>query len=211
MIYNIKLLYSPVKWMSALIFVILIPIAVYAPTYYDFTNICSLYMPFAALLLFTEINLVDNDNGFSEIIYMIDRKPIKTLIQRYIMTVAVFLVLIIISNIVFRGMQYINDSYFEEPIMLYDHIIIVAGASMFLGSLSMSISNFFKNIYVGYGVSLIYWIYWNINNESLSKFNLFPFLASPINYEKAMIFQWGLILGIVVLECIFKNNRYRIC
>lgn len=151
MIYNIKLLYSPVKWMSALIFVILIPIAVYAPTYYDFTNICSLYMPFIAILLFTEISLVDNDN------------------------------------------------------------LIVAGTSIFLGSLSMSISRIFKNIYVGYGVSLIYWIYWNINNESLSKFNLFPFLASPINYEKTMIFQWGLILGILVLECILKNNRYRIC
>lgn len=206
MIYNIKLLYSPVKWMCALIFAILIPLTVYAPTYYDFTNICSLYMPFIAILLFSEISLIDKANNFSEIIYMVDIKPIKTFIQRYIITVGVFFILLIISNAIFRTMQFMNDLYFEEPILLTNHIVIVTGTSVFLGSLSMSLSRIFENVYVGYGSSLIYWIYWNINNESLSKFNLFPFLATPINYEKTLIFQWGLILIIITLECILKNK-----
>lgn len=206
MIYNIKLLYSPVKWMCALIFAILIPLTVYAPTYYDFTNICSLYMPFIAILLFSEISLIDKANNFSEIIYMVDIKPIKTFIQRYIITVGVFFILLIISNAIFRTMQFMNDLYFEEPILLTNHIVIVTGTSVFLGSLSMSLSSIFENVYVGYGSSLIYWIYWNINNESFSKFNLFPFLATPINYEKTLIFQWGLILIIITLECILKNK-----
>ncbi len=210
MIYNIKLLYSPIKWMCALIFAILIPLTVYAPTYYDFTNICSLYMPFISILLFSEISLTDKANNFSEIIYIIDRKPIKTFIQRYLITVGVFFILLIISNTIFRTIQFMNDLYFEEPILLSNHIVIVTGASLFLGSLSMSLSSLFENIYVGYGSSLIYWIYWNINNESLSKFNLFPFLATPINYEEALNFQWMLILGIIILECILKNKNYRL-
>lgn len=173
MIYNMKLLYSPVKWMCALIFSILIPIIVYAPTYYDFTNVCNLYMPFVAVLLFSEISLVDKDNNFLEIRYIIDRKPIKTFIQ------------------------FANDLYYEEAIFLYDHIFIVSGASIFLGSLSMVLSNFFGNIYVGYGSSFIYWIYWNVNNESISKLNLFPFLATPTNYENTLCLQWILILVIM--------------
>lgn len=197
MIYNIKLLYSPVKWMSALIFSILIPVIVYAPTYYDFTNVCNLYMPFVAVLLFSEISLVDKDNNFLEIRYMIDRKPIKTFIQRYIVITFVFLILLIISNAVFRITQFTNDLYYEEAIFLYEHMFIVSGASIFLGSLSMVLSDFFGNVYVGYGSSFIYWIYWNVNNESLSKLNLFPFLATPINYENTLCLQWILILVIM--------------
>lgn len=197
MIYNMKLLYSPVKWMCALVFSILIPVIVYAPTYYDFTNVCNLYMPFVAVLLFSEISLVDKDNNFLEIRYIIDRKPIKTFIQRYIVITFVFLILLIISNAVFRIIQFTNDLYYEEAIFLYDHIFIVSGASIFLGSLSMVLSNFFGNIYVGYGSSFIYWIYWNVNNESISKLNLFPFLATPTNYENTLCLQWILILVIM--------------
>ena len=49
--YEFKILYSPIKWISCLILVILIPLVMYVPTYFDFVNVSSIYMPFVGLSL----------------------------------------------------------------------------------------------------------------------------------------------------------------
>lgn len=50
--YEFKILYSPIKWISCLILVILIPLVMYVPTYFDFVNVSSIYMPFVGIVLF---------------------------------------------------------------------------------------------------------------------------------------------------------------
>lgn len=53
--YEFKILYSPIKWISCLILVILIPLVMYVPTYFDFVNVSSIYMPFVGIVLFSDI------------------------------------------------------------------------------------------------------------------------------------------------------------
>lgn len=49
--YEFKILYSPIKWISCLVLVILIPLVMYVPTYFDFVNVSSIYMPFVGIVL----------------------------------------------------------------------------------------------------------------------------------------------------------------
>lgn len=75
--YEFKILYSPIKWISCLILVILIPLVMYVPTYFDFVNVSSIYMPFVGIVLFSDINLLYKESHTEEIMYLTNKKPIK--------------------------------------------------------------------------------------------------------------------------------------
>lgn len=99
--YNIKLLYSPLKWICCFIFIIFIPIFMYAPTYYDFTNICDIYMPFIGVTLFTDIMLIDKNSNIREILYISNSKLKKVFLGRYLIITILIIVLSFIANSVF--------------------------------------------------------------------------------------------------------------
>jgi hypothetical protein len=203
--FNLKLLYSPAKWLSCLLFVVMIPIIMYAPTYYDFTNISTIYIPFLGIILFTDIVSIDKSNNFSEIVYLSDRKPIKTFLQRYFIVTVLLLGFILLLNGIFRISQQINNNFMPEPISLLEFLLIVCGSSIMLGTLSMSVANFLNNPFIGYGVALFYWLYWNINWKKQSLFNLFPFVNNPTFYEKLLIVEYLLVFLLILLNCIIAK------
>ena len=100
--YNLKLLFSPIKWLCCLLFVAIIPLVMYAPTYFDFTNICTIYMPFVGVALFTDIMTIDKSNSFEEIAYISNQKPIKTLVQRYFIMAVLLLAFVLLANCKFK-------------------------------------------------------------------------------------------------------------
>ncbi|WP_017209917.1 hypothetical protein [Clostridium beijerinckii] len=221
--YNLKLLFSPLKWLSSFIFICLISIFMYAPTYYDFTNICELYMPFIGIILITDIMLIDKHNNISEILYISNSNLKKVFLIRYFIVGVLIAVFILIANSIFLVQGYFEgQSYLNEPITSLEFLVISVASTLFLGTVSMTIGNFLSNQYVAYGFSLMYWLYWNINCKKQSIFNLFPFIAKPTEYMYYIEITFGVIVFLLLLNSILAqkspffvidrllNNRLRI-
>lgn len=200
--YNFKLLYSPIKWLSCFIFIIIIPIAMYAPSYYDFINLATIYISFIGVVLFTDIALIDKNNGVEEITYISNGTPIKTFIQRFIITLMLLIVYVILANLAYRVLFLINypNQTLLEPITLIEYVLIVTSSALMLGIIAMTISNITNNLYIGYGTALLYWLYWNVNLQIESIFNLFPFIANPTYYEKHLLLQIIWIVLVVIFN-----------
>jgi hypothetical protein len=178
----------------------------YAPTYYDFTNICEIYMPFIGVTLFTDIMLIDKNNNIREILYISNSKLKKVFLDRYLIIMILIIVLSFIANSVFFIQGHFNgQSYLNEPITILEFLIISLVSILFLGTLSMTIGNVLSNQYIAYVCSLIYWLYWNVNSTRQSIFNLFPFIAKPTEYvgfisiQLAMVFLL-LLINLVLLQ-----------
>lgn len=199
--YNLKLLFSPLKWLCCFIFIILISIAMYAPTYYDFTNICEIYMPFMGIILITDIMLVDKHSNISEILYISNSNFKKVFLIRYSIIGALIIVFIFLANSIFLIQGYFEgQSYLNEPITSLEFLMISVASTLFLGTVSMTIGNLLSNPYIAYGFSLIYWLYWNINNTKQSIFNLFPFIAKPTDYVSYILIEFGFILFLLFIN-----------
>ena len=186
--YEFKILYSPIKWIGCLILVMLIPLAMYVPTYFDFVTVSSIYMPFVGIVLFSDINLIN-------------KKPIKFFLKRYLITVALLIIFIVVENIIFRIVQQFQGEVLDEPISMISAIAIVTGSCLFVSAISMTISTIFGSIYIGYGFSGIFWIYWNINCQKESIINPFPFIANPTFYEKHLVFIYIITIGLILINC----------
>ena len=178
--YEFKILYSPIKWISCLILVILIPLVMYVPTYFDFVNVSSIYMPFVGIVLFSDINLLYKESHTEEIMYLTNKKPIKFFVERYLITVALLIIFVI---------------------SIINAIAIVIGGCLFVSAISMTISTIFSNVYIGYGFSGIFWLYWNINCQTESIINPFPFIANPTFYEKHLVLIYIITVGLILVNC----------
>ncbi len=201
-----KLLFSPVKWLICLVFVCIIPIAMYVPTYFDFVNVSTIYLPFIGIVLFSDIAILDKGNSTEEIAYLSIRKPVWIFLQRYLISLVLLLLYIILSNSVFRILQQFRGETMIEPISLFTYILNAGGGSLFIGAMAMVISGFLNNVYAGYGFSILYWLYWNINCQTEAFFNPFPFIANPAFYEVPLVVIYGLTLIVIVLACFFSTK-----
>lgn len=199
--YEFKILYSPIKWISCLILVILIPLVMYVPTYFDFVNVSSIYMPFVGIVLFSDINLLYKESHTEEIMYLTNKKPIKFFVERYLITVALLIIFVIVENIIFRIIQQFQGEVSAEPISIINAIAIVIGGCLFVSAISMTISTIFSNVYIGYGFSGIFWLYWNINCQTESIINPFPFIANPTFYEKHLVLIYIITVGLILVNC----------
>ena len=82
-----------------------------------------------------------------------------------------------------------------------DTTIIVIGGCLFVSAISMTISTIFSNVYIGYGFSGIFWLYWNINCQTESIINPFPFIANPTFYEKHLVLIYIITVGLILVNC----------
>lgn len=198
--YEFKILYSPIKWISCLILVILIPLVMYVPTYFDFVNVSSIYMPFVGIVLFSDINLLYKESHTEEIMYLTNknRSNFCRTIFDYSGTSHYF---VIVENIIFRIIQQFQGEVSAEPISIINAIAIVIGGCLFVSAISMTISTIFSNVYIGYGFSGIFWLYWNINCQTESIINPFPFIANPTFYEKHLVLIYIITVGLILVNC----------
>ncbi|NFL53747.1 hypothetical protein FDB71_16980, partial [Clostridium botulinum] len=193
--YNLKLLFSPLKWICCLLFILLMSISMYAPTYYDFTNICEIYIPLIGIILITDIVLIDKQNDMVEVLYVSNSNLKKTFWFRYFIIAILLAIFILLANGVFNIKMYFNgDSFLNEPITQLQFLIISLFSTLFLGTVSMTIANIFYKSYISYGCSLVYWLYWIVNIKNQSIFNLFPFVAKPTEYIYYILIQLGFII-----------------
>lgn len=204
--YNWKILYAPVKWLGSLIFVILIPIAMYIPTCYDFINVSVIYMPFIGIVLFTDFCLLDKKSNAEEIVFLSNRKPVLSFIQRYLISIAILLVYVILANVVYRMLQQFQDEVMVEPISMLEYILIVVGGCLYIGAISMTISTILSNVYIGYAFSISFWLYWNINCETEMIMNPFPFIANPTFFEKPLFIIYGFAFGLILFNCFLSRK-----
>lgn len=192
-----KFLFSPIKWLICLAFVCIIPIAMYVPTYFDFVNVSTIYLPFIGIVLFSDIAILDKGSSTEEIAYLSGRKPICIFLQRYLISLVLLLLYILLSNGIFRIMQQFRGETMIELISLFTYIVNAGGGSLFIGAMAMAVSALINNVYVGYGFSIVYWLYWNINCQTEAFFNPFPFIANPTFYEVPLAIIYGLILIVI--------------
>jgi hypothetical protein len=201
-----KLLFSPVKWSICLAFVCLIPIAMYVPTYFDFVNVSIIYLPFVGIVVFSDIAILDKGSNTEEIAYLSSRKPIRIFLQRYLISLVLLLLYILLENGVFRILQPFRGEIIFEPISLFTYILNAGGGSLFLGTMAMAITALLNNVYVGYGFSIVYWLYWNINSQTEAFANPFPFISNPTFYEMPLAIIYGLTLIIIVFVCFLSTK-----
>ncbi|AEE91075.1 conserved membrane protein of unknown function [Tepidanaerobacter acetatoxydans Re1] len=201
-----KLLFSPVKWLVCLAFVCIIPIAMYVPTYFDFVNVSTIYLPFVGIVLFSDIAILDKGSSTEEIAYLSSRKPIRVLLQRYLISLLLLLIYILLANGVFRIMQQFRGEMMIESISLFTYILNVGGGSLLIGAMAMTITALINNVYVGYGFSIVYWVYWNINCLTEAFINPFPFIANPTFYQMPLAVIYGLTLLIIIIACFLSGK-----
>lgn len=199
--YEFKILYSPIKWISCFVLAILIPLVMYVPTYFDFVNVSSIYMPFVGIVLFSDINLLYKESHTEEIMYLTNFRPVKFYLERYLITVEILVIFVVVENIIFRIIQQLQGEVYAEPISIISAIAIVIGSCLFVSAISMTISTFFNNVYIGYGFSGIYWLYWNINCQTESIINPFPFISNPAFYEKPLVLIYIITAGLILVNC----------
>ncbi|WP_017353106.1 ABC transporter permease [Clostridium sp. ZBS4] len=205
--YNFKLLFSPLKWLCCLLFIILMSISMYAPTYYDFTNICEIYIPLIGIILITDIVLIDKQNDMTEVLYVSNSNLKKNFWFRYFIVGILLTIFILLANGIFYIKMYFNgEPSLNEPITHLQFLIISLFSTLLLGILSMTIANIFSNSYIGYGFSLVYWLYWIVNIKKQSIFNLFPFVATPNEYIYYIVIESGFIIFLLLLNFILVQK-----
>lgn len=198
---HFKLMFSPLKWLGCFLFTCIIPIVMYVPTYFDFVNVSMIYLPFVGIVLFSDVAILDTENKTEEITYLSSKKPIRVFLQRYLISFASLFIYIILANMVFRILQQFEGEVMIEPISFFEYLIIAGCASLFIGAISMVIGAIFGNTYIGYGFSVIFWLYWNINLLKESFMNPFPFIANPAFYEVPLIIIYGFSVTLIAFTC----------
>jgi len=118
-----------------------------------------------------------------------------------LITVALLIIFVIVENIIFRIIQQFQGEVSAEPISIINAIAIVIGGCLFVSAISMTISTIFSNVYIGYGFSGIFWLYWNINCQTESIINPFPFIANPTFYEKHLVLIYIITVGLILVNC----------
>lgn len=201
-----KLLLSPVKWLICLAFVCIIPVAMYVPTYFDFVNVSTIYLPFIGIVLFSDIAILDKENSTEEIAYLSSRKPVWIFLQRYLISLMLLLLYILLANSVFHIMQQFRGETMIEPISLVTYTLNAGGGTLFIGAMAMTISALINNVYVGYGFSIVYWLYWNINCQTEAFINPFPFIANPTFYEVPLAIIYGLTAILIAFTCFLSTK-----
>lgn len=201
-----KLLLSPVKWLICLAFVCIIPVAMYVPTYFDFVNVSTIYLPFIGIVLFSDIAILDKENSTEEIAYLSSRKPVWIFLQRYLISLMLLLLYILLANSVFHIMQQFRGETMIEPISLVTYTLNAGGGTLFIGAMAMTISELINNVYVGYGFSIVYWLYWNINCQTEAFINPFPFIANPTFYEVPLAIIYGLTAILIAFTCFLSTK-----
>jgi hypothetical protein len=201
-----KLLLSPVKWLICLAFVCIIPVAMYVPTYFDFVNVSTIYLPFIGIVLFSDIAILDKGNSTEEIAYLSSRKPVWIFLQRYLISLMLLLLYILLANSVFHIMQQFRGETMIEPISLVTYTLNAGGGTLFIGAMAMTISALINNVYVGYGFSIVYWLYWNINCQTEAFINPFPFIANPTFYEVPLAIIYGLTAILIAFTCFLSTK-----
>lgn len=201
-----KLLLSPVKWLICLAFVCIIPVAMYVPTYFDFVNVSTIYLPFIGIVLFSDIAILDKGNSTEEIAYLSSRKPVWIFLQRYLISLMLLLLYILLANSVFHIMQQFRGETMIEPISLVTYTLNAGGGTLFIGAMAMTISELINNVYVGYGFSIVYWLYWNINCQTEAFINPFPFIANPTFYEVPLAIIYGLTAILIAFTCFLSTK-----
>lgn len=199
---QLKLLYSPVKWIICLVFVCIIPIAMYVPTYFDFLNLSTLYLPFVSIVLFSDIAILDKGNHTEEIAYLSGRKKVHLFLQRYLLSLCFLIIYLLLSNGTFHLLQQFRGNVIAEPITLPLYLASASGGSLLIGTISMAISTLLNNVYIGYAFSSVYWLYWNVNCTSETLLNPFPFLANPTSYEMPLIFTSLMAVVLTLFTCL---------
>ena len=201
---SLKPLCSLFKWLCCALLAMVLPIAMYAPTYYDFTNILSLYMPFVGIVLLSDLALLEKASNTEEIAFISNRKSIRIFLFRLLFAVGLILVFTLLANGAYSIRLYFSESAnIDEALTIIDVLIVSCASTIFIGGIAMTFSTILSNIYFGYGISLIYWLFWNVNATLTLPFNPFPLIANPASYKEHAFILYALSCLLIVANCYF--------
>ena len=198
--YNTKILFSPIKWLLCALFMAIIPIAFYCPTLLDFMNLSEIYMPFVGIVMMSDIMLVDKYSYTSEILFLTRENKTKILLVRFLfISFLLMLFMLIPFLLVYFGFTPYGNIYEGYLFSYWEFLWIGFTGTIFLGVFSMTVANLFSIVQAGYIVSLMYWVYWNVNMRRSSIFNIFSF-SNHYNYDKSKIFLLGFMIVLMTFN-----------
>lgn len=156
-IYNLKLIYSPVKVMLCIMISAITPFIVKSTSMYDFYNSILIFIPIIGVIIFSEIPLIDNRNGMDEIMYLAQRKVWSVFFYRIISAVVGVSLLVL-----FSGYLFVLKISYQNILIAYDLqtqiqlLLNVIPYILIVGVSSMTISNVFRSVKFAYVIGGAY-------------------------------------------------------
>lgn len=175
-VYQIKVLFSPVKWLLTGAFIVFIPFMFYAPTAVDILNLYEIYAPFAGIILFPDLIWVDHYTRAAEVLATRRSRRYPLLAYR-LMVMILFMIFMLLAGWLLLRMNLSPHGFrFSSEQLPFSGLLYVAlPGLLFSGALSLLAGAVLRSPEIGYLLGLANWMYWNINMENTSWLNLFSY------------------------------------
>ncbi|MEN8907611.1 MAG: hypothetical protein ABF289_16795 [Clostridiales bacterium] len=205
--YNAKIMLSN-KYFLCIVFFIVIPFAM------EFKNeklaiaIFELYVSIIGIICFTDILLIENNLKIEEVAYLTKSNGLKKILIRIILNIIFIGIFPIITYGIVNLKLFINGNSLN--ISYVKVFIIFLPTTIFLGLLSMTLANLFRNSIIGYITGLIYWAYWLVNQKNHFILNIFSYTVNIENYMKSKIlFLFLSVILIIINFYLVKRSPFK--
>ena len=197
LIYQYKILFSPVKWLLSGAFIVFIPFIFYAPTELDVLNLYEIYVPFVSIILFPDMIWVDHYAHATEVLATRRRRGKLLLGYRFLVMLLFFIAMLVVGWLLLRlNLSPHGYEYSSSPLSFLTLLYVALPGFLFSGALSLSCGVFFRSPEIGYLAGLANWMYWNINMEQDNWLNLFSYA----NQLSVLPSKWTLSgLGLILI------------
>ncbi|AZK46663.1 hypothetical protein [Paenibacillus lentus] len=176
MVYQFKVLYSPVKWLLTGAFIVFIPFMFYAPTAVDVLNLYEIYLPFAGIILLPDLFWVDHYAQATEVLATRRGRRLNLLVYRLVAMVLLVIFMLLAGWLLLRMNMSPHGLLFSNEQLPFLRLLYVAlPGLLFSGALSLLGGAALRSPEIGYLLGLANWMFWNINMENASWLNLFSY------------------------------------
>lgn len=206
MLYQFKIVYSPIKWLLCAAFIVLIPFLFYAPTGRDVLNLYEIYTCFVGIILLPDVFWVDHYAHATEALATRRTRVSWLLWYRWLWLMLFIITMLFMGWLLLRlDLSPHGYRFSDSSVSLIEILYVTMPGLLFSGALSLLSGVVFRSPEVGYVVGIAHWMYWNINMEINSWFNLFTF-ANQLSYVPS---KWSLLLLSIVFVAMVQRFMLR--
>ncbi|WP_146241110.1 hypothetical protein [Paenibacillus sambharensis] len=174
--YQVKILFSPVKWLLTGAFISCIPFMFYAPTARDVLKLFEIYLPFAGIILLPDVYWADHYARAAEVLATRRHRGLLLVGCRFMVLFMFLLSMLLLGWLLLRlNLSPHGYRFSEEGIPLVKLLYVAVPGMLFVGSLAVLTGAFLRSPEAGYLLGLVYWMFWNVNMELDTVLNLFVY------------------------------------
>ncbi|WP_146241108.1 hypothetical protein [Paenibacillus sambharensis] len=206
MLYQFKIVYSPIKWLLCAAFIVMIPFLFYAPTGRDVLNLYEIYACFVGIILLPDVFWVDHYAHATEMLATRRTRGSWMLWYRWLWFMLFSITMLFVGWLLLRLDLSPHGYLFSDSSLSYFTLLYVTMPGLlFSGALSLLGGAVFRSPEVGYVAGIAHWMYWNVNMEIDSWFNLFSY-ANQLSHVPS---KWTLLMSSIILVAMVQRFMLR--